>query len=163
MESIEQPPLQMIMHIPPFKPEDVYYAETFLPFDVIVDMLFLYCSSHITWSYSFFDDLANLRVENEWSMEVELAMIDCLTSMGKVLFYQLAINPVLIPLMVSEVVEVIPIANNAWLIKYTTEGILEVAETFGLSTNAANTVTFNPANVNYPHAVSGDWVSSILS
>lgn len=163
MEYIEPPPQQMIMHIPPFKPEDVYYTETFLPFDAVVSLIFLYCESHITSSYSFYDSMATMQAEYEWVMETELMMLDSISSMGKVLFYQLAINPVLLPLMLAEIVEVTPIANNSWLVKYQPADIYETAHTFGLSNHAGNTVTFNPANVNYPHAVSGDWVSSVLS
>lgn len=163
MEYIEPPPLQLIMHIPLFKPEDVYYAETHLSFDVLVDVIFLFCCSHVTGSYAFYDEMANLRAENEWSMDVELTMIDTVISMGKVLFHQLAINPVLIHLMIAEIIEVIPIANNAWLVKYSSDDIIETAQLYGLTTHAGNTVTFNAAAVNYPHTVSGDWVSTVLS
>lgn len=163
MEYIEPPPLQMVMHIPLFMPDDVYYVETHLSFEAVIDMIFLYCESHVTGSYSFYDRMSALQIEYEWEMDTELNMLDAISRMGKVLFYHLAINPVLLPLMVAEIVEVIPIANNSWLVKYLATDIYETAQTYGLTTHEGNTTTFNPANVNYPHAISGGWVYSVLS
>lgn len=160
----DEPYLQLIMHIPPFIPEDVLYLETFLPFDVIVDTIFKFCKSHIESSYTYYDDLTDFALEYEWNASIEVTILECFNRMGNVLFYALAINPVLIVLFFSEIVEVSPISTTSWLVKYRPEETIENASIYGLvNYGPNNTITFNPSKVNYPHAASGDWVSSILS
>ena len=160
----DEPYLQLIMHIPPFVPEDVLYLETFLPFDAIIDMIFKFCKSHIESSYTYYDDLTEFALEYEWNASIEVTIIECFNRMGNVLFYALAINPVLIVLFFSEIVEVSPISATSWLVKYRPEETIENASIYGLvNYGPNNTITFNPSKVNYPHATRGDWVSSILS
>lgn len=160
----DEPYSQLIMHIPPFIPEDVLYLETFLPFDTIVDILFKFCKSHIESSHTYYDDLSVFAVEYEWNSTIEVLVVESFNRMGNVLFYALAINPMLIILFFSEIVEVRPISPTSWLVKYRPEESIENASMYGLvNYGANNTITFDPSKVNYPHAARGDWVSSILS
>ena len=160
----DEPYSQLIMHIPPFIPEDVLYLETFLPFDAIIDTIFKFCKSHIESNYTYYDDLTEFALEYEWNASIEVTILECFNRMGNVLFYALAINPVLIVLFFSVIVEVSPISTTSWLVKYRPEETIENASIYGLvNYGPNNTITFNPSKVNYPHAARGDWVSSILS
>ncbi len=163
MEPITEPHASIIMHTPLFRPEDVLLLEAFLEADKITDLLFLYCRSHVCGSYAFYDEMAILATEYEWHMDIEFAIIDAVNRMSSVLYYALAINPVLCILLIADVYDVTPMANNCWLVRYLTEGILETATTFNIGVVNEYGFAPQPSNINYPHATSGSWVSDVLS
>jgi hypothetical protein len=163
MEPITEPHASVIMYTPLFRPEDVLLVETFLTTDQIYDLLFLYCRSHATGSYAFFDEMATLTMEYEWPMNVELSIVDAVNRMASVLYYALAINPVLCILLIADVYDVHPMANNSLLVRYLTEGVLDTATTFNIGVINEYGFSPRPSDINYPNATPGSCVSDILS
>lgn len=163
MEPITEPHAGIIMNTPLFRPEDVLLVEAFLETEQLISLLFEYCRSHVTGSYSFYDEMASMATEYEWHMDIELAIVDAINRMGSVLFYTLAINPILCILLVADIIDVVPMANNSWMVRYYTADLLQEVTTFNIGILNANGFATNPTNINYPNTTPGSWVSDILS
>lgn len=163
MEPITEPHAAVIMNAPLFRPEDMLLVEAFLETEQIISLLFEYCKSHVTGSYCFYDEMASIATEYEWHMDIELAIVDAINRMGSVLFYTIAINPILCILLVADVIDVVPMMNDSWMVRYYTTDILQEATTYNIGTLNANGFATNPNNINYPNTTPGSWVSGILS
>lgn len=155
---------KLIMYTPQFNPEDVLFAETFLPHETIMELIFSFCNSHVTLSYSFYDELTNVATDLDWNMLVQDRMLQVLSNMGGVLFNALAINSVLNILLYSEILNVEVINNNSWLVKFNGTDAFEAANVMkGLANvNYTQPYQFQPSTVNYPHTNPRAWALSVL-
>ena len=157
---------QVIMHRPMFNPTDVAYIEQFMDAELWHYLVFCYCQSHLTGSYSFYDELTMLMVDitttNGWNADMEVEILQAMCRIGNVLYYALANNPTLTILLVSEVSSVQDIPVDSWIITYDPTDALSLAITHGIiQLNGGCGINFIPAAINCPHTTSGDWFPTV--